>query len=887
MSNAEWLALFERTLKGRVDETRNKSAAEIDTLALDVLKRAVKQGFDINFQDGNDYTALAYAAEYNRILCINYLLSFDKVDTSLFVGESDDAIEGCALHLAAYKGNLAVIRALVAKSPDDIDLEEGGGYTPLHETVLAEQYPAFKLLLQLGADDEMLTVRTRTSIVPGDMNTFQLIAYRAREDKTKTVFNDMLECLILHKERKGEDVVGNAPDTSDDDSTHDTDSDQGEQEYLEDLFSNVSDEEIKAAMINYYQEEGHDEFFEPKSRLDYIPAQHVLQKSGRPDLKRSYDGAYLEHQAYEQQGEHANEFDSDSEEEHNYEPKPTVKINNNFPLPAPGSQLILSARGNHFTKNAVTATERKKYVTQSNNNSLAAWGMYSSNTHKHAKIDYSLPNHATKDRQEMLAQADNNTMGLVNQLRKEKHVTPVLQQSSKGSRERYDTRLEEMIQRYVNSYHTFHQDIAAAQDKKEKDTKNSRTKQKQACLSQLKGNPFVSTSEDIGVGLEYAFAVLNYDKKIAHQPVAEKMKSITLMPRYRKNGELRHPYLGVIFVTLHSKNEVDKNSASILDLFSRFKIDVKKSSPGSHESSGYVRALERIFFGGIDAKHICIAKVVRLPNLYFNYRAKLLTEKYGLTFEQYNKFKQELLTYGTMIPQTKKMRNEQQFFRTQENIIQHVIAHERKNLIHHIQSWATAHQVQVGSVNERGEFVANIDINIPDKVRKATVLYEYNKANTVHRTIIEGQPFNIVKMAADGNCLFHAMSHQLRGTSHNYSASALRTLAVAQLMQIPDRYAAFMEDNQTITRHCKTMSKNRTWAGEVEIRALADRLGIEISVINQQRPHNNITHYNQNGTPHIYLSYNGHNHYDSFEPANNSQNPMFATLPTQARQKKS
>lgn len=870
MQNEEWLSLFEQTLKGRVAATANKTPAEIDKLALQVLHNAIKDGFDINFQDGNDYTALAYAAEYNRIDCVNYLLSLDGIDTSLYVGESDDSIEGCALHIAAFKGNLAVIRALVKKSPGDIDLEEGGGYTPLHETVLNEQYPAFKLLLQLGADDEIPTVRTGTSIVPGSLNTFQLITHQAKEDKTNQVFNDMLEYLVLHKKSKGEEFYGNVPDTSDEESEDDSDSYDEREEHLEKIFSHIDDEMVRNAMVSYYLEDEPDVFFEPKPVRDYIPAKEVIQKSERLDLKRSFDEASFEHKAYTEKGEDPLGFDSDSEEELEYQKKPTVKMNSHFPVPPQGAKLVVSARGNHFTKDSVTQAKRKKYVTQSNANTLASWGMYSANTHKHAEIDFSLPNHDSSKRQAALAHADKKTQQSLQQLAQEKNVAPVLQQGSKGSRASYDTRLEEMIQRYVNSYQTFQNDIALAQGRKEEDIRTPRTKEKQACLSTIKGNPFISTSEDIGVGLEYAVALLNYDKKVTHQPASEKMKAITLMPQYRKNGELRHPYLGVIFVTLHTQDEIIKSSASILDLFSRFKIDVKKSSPGSHESSGYVRALERIFFGGIDKNHICIAKVVRLPSLYLEYRPELLMEKYGLTVDQYNKFKQELRTHGAFIPSTKKMRNEQQFFRTQENIIKHVIAHERKNLIQHIQTWASTHQIEVGTLNERGEFVANIDIDIPDKVRKATARYESNKANAVRSTIIEGQQFNVVNMAKDGNCLFHAINHQLRGTQFNYSASALRALAVAQLTQKPQEYEGYMEDNQTISEHIEKISQNRVWAGEVDIRALADRLNIQISVVNQLRTRNNITHYNQNGSLHIYLSYNGRNHYDSFEPANTS-----------------
>ncbi|MFA6038185.1 MAG: ankyrin repeat domain-containing protein [Legionellales bacterium] len=753
MQNSEWLDLFERTLKGRTEETLEQSADVIDALALSVLKDAIKDGYEINYQDGNDYTALAYAAEYNCIKCVSYLLKIKDIDTSLYVGESDDAIGGAAIHLAAFRGHLRVIKALLDKSPTDIELVEYCGYTPLHETILGKQYPAFKLLLKRGADEEALTEKSPAHITPVGMNTFQIIAYEAKTSKDphvsyeqylknaattpiEPVYKDMMEHLVLHKKAKGEDVFGNVPDTSDEESSY-MDSEEDDDSDFENVSSSEDEDEEQSLVkesIKFFMDEQAEEYI--KRKPWFYSASKVLNKTGRTDLKRSYDDAQVEYEINKKDGYEDNQYDSDSEEEIDCKPK-KIKFNKNFKDVPEGTKLIASARGNHFVRNNETQATRKEYVKQSNENTLASWGMYSANTHAHAGVNFSLPAKPNSTREEKLEIADNETKKSINKFSQERNVKPVLQVSGDGSRDMYDSRLIEIIQRYVNSYHTFSGDIKDAQNKSVDDKKNNRTKIKQKTYQEFKGIPFVSTSEDVGVALEYSTAILNYDKKTTHQPTDGKMKAITLMPRYRKNGELHYPYLGVIFVTLHQQEEIKQNSVSVLDLFSRFKIDVKKSSPGSHESSGYVRALERIFFGGISGKNINLAQVVRLPNFYHPYRAHVVEEKYGLTEEEYNKFKEDLSKHGAISQDNIKLKNESAFYRTQEEIIKHVIKHMRAKIIKELNDWALQHHVEIGSVNEKGEFEANINLDITGKVKKASMLFQYNKMNaeSVHRTV--------------------------------------------------------------------------------------------------------------------------------------------------------
>lgn len=648
-----------------------------DLRVLQHLKTIVPRGFDINHTDKNDYCALAYAAEYNFIESVKYLLSFDHIKTNLQVNESEDDLGGIPLHMAAFRGHLEIIRLLVAKSPDDIDVPEYCGYTPLHETVLSGHYGAFKLLLRLGADDGAETGRDVSAIdVPKGMNTLQLIAHRASEDPNNRVFCDMWAFLVRQKLRKNESIIGNAlPDEDDSD----------------------------------------DDFADP---MAYESTSALIERSGRDDFKEAYEREKKRKKGIEDHGEVFT--DSDSESDAGYDTddikdaSPALALEQHFAVDAPDKQLVLHARGNHFYKNHETLASRRKYVRYSSANVLTAWGMYSADAHARAEVSLALPDHNNTTRDIQLEQASQQTNAVLAGFHAQKEVAPILQRDSAESmaRKSFESRLIELVQRYVNSYTALTEDIANAQNKTERDFRNDRTKAKQRTLVQLRKNPFVSTSEDIGVGLEYAFALLNYDKKETHRPVPT--LDFTLTPEYQLDGDVKHPYLGVIFITLHTEHALQGHSLNIAELFRDNKIDPMKG-PGTHETSGYVRALEHVFFGGISSDHVCLAKVVRVPNLYHPYRSFVMT-KYGLTANEYIKYKKDLAESGKIDPINKKMKNEKDFYRTQEQLIQHVIRFERTKLIRAIQAWAREKGVTVGSLDDRGQFVANIDIDIPAKI---------------------------------------------------------------------------------------------------------------------------------------------------------------------------
>ncbi len=415
-----------------------------------------------------------------------------------------------------------------------------------------------------------------------------------------------------------------------------------------------------------------------------------------------------------------NKYDSDSEDDSdycydemdvsNFDATCFSKTNN--------SQYILHARGMHFYTNQFNSKQKSNYKSYSQSGLLNSAGMYSADTHKRAKLDFSLPEFTgiyvgskkrkLQERETQLEYHAKSTKKVLKKLSTSGPVEPVLQRASKSSRNEFMSRFVEFVQRYVNSYHTLTADIETAQTQASTSRKNKRTKLKNEILKLLMDNPFVSTSEDIGIGLQYAFAILNYDLQESHLPRSN-LSSITLTPDYLDDGNLICPYLGVIFITLHTKEELEEDSASIVDLFSRFEIDTKKG-PGTHRSSGYIRALERVFFGGISSQNICMAHIVRVPNMSYPYRP-FIAKKYGMTKGQYEKFKMDLEKFGALDRETGNERNPQAFFRTQQTIIQTVIALKHQKIINELQDWAKKHDISVGCLDKDGQFSENFDFS--------------------------------------------------------------------------------------------------------------------------------------------------------------------------------
>ncbi len=401
--------------------------------------------------------------------------------------------------------------------------------------------------------------------------------------------------------------------------------------------------------------------------------------------------------------------DNDSEEDFEYEYEDKTDIGKNISKEQRAQKLVLNARGLHFYKSHNDIRDRHLYRAYDFCNLLTAYGMYSEDTHKRANVSFKLPDRLDNTREARLSASRQVTRGVIHRLQRERRVAPVLG-TSESSRPMYDTRLDELVQRYINSYKKLKADIQRQPARPGTD----RTRQKKEILEQFKGIPFVSMSESMSIGLEYAYAELSYDKE-SHELKPD--AGGTLMPEYRANGELRHPYTGVVYVTLHSQQDLAQYSENIIQHFQANTIDTSKG-PGTYETSGYIRALEQVFHGGVSNDHMCLAKVVRLPNMYHSYRT-FMKDKYGLSEGQYNKFKGDLAKHGMEVGSSGQMRNRKEFYRTQAMIRQHVIDYQQKKLLGQVMSWAKENKVVVGSVDNQGVFCPYKAVNEREKVTAA------------------------------------------------------------------------------------------------------------------------------------------------------------------------
>ena len=85
------------------------------------------------------------------------------------------------------------------------------------------------------------------------------------------------------------------------------------------------------------------------------------------------------------------------------------------------------------------------------------------------------------------------------------------------------------------------------------------------------------------------------------------------------------------------------------------------------------------------------------------------------------------------------------------------------------------------------------------------------------------------EMDGDGNCLFRAIADQLDG-DENYHA-LYRADAVASIKERQEEYKFFLdEDEESIDDYCRDMAKDSVWGGQLEINALATRIGFNVIV---------------------------------------------------------
>ena len=89
-------------------------------------------------------------------LLLGWCVVFAPVHVRAQVGPSTtEAARYTGLHAAAYKGDVAALRQLLAGKPD-LNARDGHGRTPLHVATFARQREAIRLLAQAGANLNLL-----------------------------------------------------------------------------------------------------------------------------------------------------------------------------------------------------------------------------------------------------------------------------------------------------------------------------------------------------------------------------------------------------------------------------------------------------------------------------------------------------------------------------------------------------------------------------------------------------------------------------------------------------------------------------------------------------------------------------------------------------------
>ncbi|KAL7060302.1 hypothetical protein AAHC03_09376 [Spirometra sp. Aus1] len=113
---------------------------------LKASKEALRNGGNVNAQDGNGNTLLHLACDSTNLAMVELLLSYDA-DPNL----KEETLEDTPLHIAARKRDLKILQALIRHNAD-VNARNFNGETALHCAVRKDGEAAMRLLLDAGVD---------------------------------------------------------------------------------------------------------------------------------------------------------------------------------------------------------------------------------------------------------------------------------------------------------------------------------------------------------------------------------------------------------------------------------------------------------------------------------------------------------------------------------------------------------------------------------------------------------------------------------------------------------------------------------------------------------------------------------------------------------------
>lgn len=101
---------------------------------------------------------------------------------------------------------------------------------------------------------------------------------------------------------------------------------------------------------------------------------------------------------------------------------------------------------------------------------------------------------------------------------------------------------------------------------------------------------------------------------------------------------------------------------------------------------------------------------------------------------------------------------------------------------------------------------------------------------------LKEEGFEIHDIVPDGNCLFSAVSHQLKRHGQNLTASELRKVCAKNLRENRSDYEAFIVDVD-FESYCDRIEQDQAcWGGQIELQALSKELQCRVVVYQADGP---------------------------------------------------
>lgn len=575
--------------------------------------------------------------------------------------------------------------------------------------------------------------------------------------------------------------------------------------------------------------------------------------------------------------------DSDSEAASIYESKPLVLRDLTSGIFLSGKEYVPSYRGHNHAKkfkdadgnpdHKKDAEHRKNQLEISKAGILQDVGIFSADAHNKTGIPFDLPKFNRKrkrnssrsedsfserdrisrklaKRQKLLEPESTKINTVLKNCEQSGPVKPSLWERKPKEDDFFSSQLVMLFQKYANTYAAFNLAIQKNNVTDMTSLKSDRKRAKASLLSYFKNNPFISTSENVVRALQYATGILNYTPKLHRPDPEDPSKAFVLMPRYNSMGYLKHPYLGEIYVVLHTPEELARDSRSILELFSLDQIALKRGPIGN------IRDFERIFISHISSDRVCLAMPVRLPNLYHEYRP-FIKDKYGIDENTYNAFKRRISRYSRISRDTGKRVNEDGYYQTQESIIEKVIDHVSKGIENALKAWGLKNNIRIGSLDIHARFSEDL-MNASQKLEMAT---ELRKKCIAFKEKMRSTGFMSHDVPADGNCFFHAISDQLKQKGVSISHADIRAGAVNYIRNHMYEYQSYILGD--INQWLDANSTAGTWADEHMIMATARAYNINIHIMRSDNAEPNKMSVNDEITKTVYIGYITGLHYTS------------------------